>query len=341
MKTFSSFIVVFILSSCLAAREREIAHERLSKEDLIVLSETFNLWQKKGEELWSGWTKINMPFVYQKQNYEYYIGFPLPPYNAKLIGKVLGKDVYSVKRKNNLSSAQMDVNGIYAVVLASPDLQEVSKEQWILTAIHEMFHVYQSVNGFISKTKELNLAYSDDASWMLDFPFPYNDANINSLTHIQGFTLYSTITASLFEDKLYNALLLKESISVYKNYIALKYGGEKNYNYSEFQQSMEGVAKYTEIKIAEMAAKDYIPLNKGMDFKYLWNADYSKQLFVVKHCGKGTGGRLTFYYLGYGKCMLLDQLQPDWKEAYFQTFWLDEIMDMSLNQMIKSLRNNN
>ena len=37
------------------------------------------------------------------------------------------------------------------------------------------------------------------------------------------------------------------------------------------------MAKYTEIKMAELAAKDYSPLNEDLDFKGIWDEHYQKR----------------------------------------------------------------
>lgn len=48
----------------------------LQKDDIEVIAEAFNLWKTKGEQVWEDWTKINIPFIYRKRNYEYWINFP-------------------------------------------------------------------------------------------------------------------------------------------------------------------------------------------------------------------------------------------------------------------------
>ncbi|GEM_PF-2269855 len=338
-------IILFVISGLFAvnlnAKEEEGKTPHLKKQDILVLEEAYNLWQEKGDSIWSDWTSFKIPFVYQKNEFEYFIDFPSKPENSIFAGKYFGKNIYARKRKNELSTSQRDVDGVFAVVLACPQIQGIENEEWILTAIHEMFHVYQMMKGSLKKINDLNLAYGEDASWMLEFPFPYDDATLNSISHIQGYILFDSFGMKSFEEKLYNLLLLKELIEVYKDYINLKYKNNRNYLYSNLQQAIEGVAKYTEIKMAELAAKDYSPLNEDLDFKRIWDENYQKQINVVRHCGKGTGGRLTFYYLGCGKCLMLDRLYPKWKELYFETLWLDDIIDRVIVEVMKQLKSSN
>lgn len=307
---------------------------KLQHEDVEVITETFNLWKTKGENVWKGWTHINMPFIYKKENFEYWINFPSSiKEKGQYVEKIKNMAVYGQAIKNkNVFAASKDIYNISSVVLSSPKILEMTKEEWIITAIHEMFHVFQSSNKTYQNQKnKLDLAYGNDASWMLDYPFPYKDTSLKTISHMQGYLLYKIYQSDNFEKNMYDCFLLKDILSLYKNDIIQKYGNDKYYKYSNFQQSVEGGAKYTELKMAEIAATDYIPLSTNIHFTDI----YIKQINVIRHCGKGTGGRLTFYYLGLGKCLVLDKINPKWKDSYFNTAWLDDIFNSSLQQIIE------
>ncbi len=195
-----------------------------------------------------------------------------------------------------------------------------------------MFHVFQGTKEtYQKKVKSLGIEYGKDASWMLNYPFPYKDSLLKTISHLQGYLLYNVYQSDNFENYMYDCFLLKDVLSLYKDYIIRQFGNENNYKYSIFQQSVEGVAKYTEIKMAEIAKNDYVPLSPDIHFTDVYN----NQINVIRHCGKGTGGRLTFYYLGLGKCLVLDKINPEWKDNYFNTAWLDEIFNISLKQIIE------
>jgi len=328
-------LIVFLFQIGLVYSQNQIVKiPKLQQEDVVVITEAFNLWKTKGEQVWEGWTKINIPFIYRKENYEYWINFPSSiKEKGKFIEKIQNMDVYGKAIENkNVIAASKDIYNISAVVLSSPKISEMTKEEWIITAIHEMFHVFQSSNKtFQNKIKNLDLAYGNDASWMLNYPFPYQDTSLKTISHMQGYLLYKVYQSDDFKENMYDCFLLKDILSLYKNDIIQKYGNDGNYKYSNFQQSVEGGAKYTELKMAEIAVTNYKPLSPDIHFTDI----YTNQINVIRHCGKGTGGRLTFYYLGLAKCLVLDKINPEWKKNYFNTAWLDEIFDMSLNQIME------
>ncbi len=326
------FLILIIYSGLAYSQTTKIP--TLQKEDIEVIKEAYNLLKTKGDKVWKGWSDINIPFIYKKNNYQYWINFPIHKVEGKFIGKIGNMDIYGTYNKSDsvISAASMDRNGIQAVVLSSPEQSEMTKEEWIITAIHEMFHVFQFQQDKILQEKihSLGISYGKDASWMLDYPFPYSDKSLQTISHMEGYLLFKINKYDSLRETMYDCFLLKDVLSLYKKYINTIYGSEGNYKYSVFQQSIEGVAKYTEIKMAKIAATDYIPLSPNIHF----TDTYTNQIYVIKHCGKGTSGRLTFYYLGLGECLVLDKINPNWKNIYFDTFWLDDIFNISLKQLI-------
>jgi hypothetical protein len=328
------FVVALLLpSGFVYSQHRTTEIPKLRHEDVEVITEAYHLWKTKGDKVWEGWSEIKMPFIYKKEHYEYWIDFPVTANDVgQFVEKINGLDVYgqAISGQNGFA-ASMDVNNVQAVVLSSPKITGMTKEEWIIAAIHEMFHVYQGAEIDRKKINDLEIGYGKDASWMLNYPFPYGDTSLNTISHMQGYLSFNIYRSDSFRDNMYDCFLLKDVLTLYKNYIIGRYGNENDYKYSVFQQSIEGVAKYTEIKMAEIAGTDYVPLNQDIHFTDV----YTNQINVVRHCGKGTGGRLTFYYLGLGMCLVLDKIAPDWKNSYFSAAWLDEIFNTSLKQIIE------
>jgi hypothetical protein len=92
----------------------------------------------------------------------------------------------------------------------------------------------------------------------------------------------------------------------------------------------KGVARYTEYKIAELAARKYIPSKQFRTLK-----DYKPFKTVADEIMKNTlkelrtlrledYQRTAFYPLGAGEAMLLDRTNPNWKVRYFKDkFYLE------------------
>ncbi|UBM63405.1 hypothetical protein LA303_05420 [Candidatus Sulfidibacterium hydrothermale] len=326
-------LLVFWPSALTYAQNLSASVPKLAPTDIEVISEAYHLWKTKGDNVWPGWTKINMPFVYKKKHFEYRINFPATARRGRFVEKIGKMDVYGLPVSDSGGmAASMDVDHVPAVVLSSPEITGMTKERWIITAQHEMFHVFQdSDTAYRRKIKSLKIGYGKDASWMLHYPFPYRDSLLNTIAHMQGYLSFKIYRSDNLRESLYDSFFLNDILALYKNYLHCRYGSNNDYKYAVFQQSVEGTAKYTEIKMAEIAQTDYVPLHPDLHF----TDDYTNQINVIRHCGKGTGGRLTFYYLGTGMCFVLDKINPDWKKSYLSTAWLNKILAASLQQIME------
>jgi peroxiredoxin len=115
---------------------------------------------------------------------------------------------------------------------------------------------------------------------------------------------------------------------------------DKYYKYSQFQEWTEGIAFYTEYKMAEAAATgNYQPtdafkrLPDYKSYQQIWDDSYKGRVFLVKHAGRAAQSRTTFYHLGLGKGLLLDRIMPDWKARYFaSSVWLNDLVMTALGQ---------
>lgn len=204
----------------------------------------------------------------------------------------------------------------------------------VVTAMHEMFHVYQAERGGYQKTATLDIGAANDASWQLNFPFPYKDPEVMRLIHLQGYALHQASTAAAVEDAKYALGTALDAARVYQAYLALLRPDGRFYRYSQFQEWNEGVAAYTEYRIAEAAGNsDYRPaagfaaLPGFRGYPSLWERTYRNRTFLVKHAGRAAQSRTAFYHLGMGKALALDKAGPGWKECYFDPgIWLDDLL---------------
>jgi len=103
----------------------------------------------------------------------------------------------------------------------------------------------------------------------------------------------------------------------------------RSYKYSQFQQWSEGIAFYTEYRVAQIAASN--DLQSLPRFKSLPGfLDYT-ELGIVKDAGRAARSRTMFYHIGFGKGLPLDRLMPNWKSGYFkQDVWLDDLFVKAL-----------
>ncbi len=157
-----------------------------------------------------------------------------------------------------------------------------------------MFHVLQYSRGSIGKIAQLKIGPDSDASWQLDFPFPYKDADVMRLIHLEGYPLYLAASDSDLDAVKYDAGTAIDAIRVYRSFLQRQSPDNKFYNYSQFQEWSEGIAFYTEYKMAEAAAAggDYQPteafrqLPGYKSYQQVRQDDYARRTFLVKHAGR-------------------------------------------------------
>ncbi len=313
------------------------ADSRLGPREVALIEEAYHLWSTQADRIWPGASGVRAPIVYVGQNDEYAIGFtqPLSGFgNAGSAGK-LGTIQVRQRRLPPEVSAFLEVEGVKAVAMGRPEARGQSPEAWVLTACHEMFHAWQDARGGSAKIDSLGIQPGAPAgSWQLSFPFPYSSAGIMRLIHVQGHLLWLASTASDPDEAKYNAGTALDGVRVYHSLLDAAGPNSKAKEYSIMQEWTEGVASYTEFRIARAAAMPaYRPtaaFTAFPDFRGYpdtWKADYQNRPYLVKHAGRAAKDRTAFYHLGMGKAMALDALMPGWKQKYLAPgVWLDDLL---------------
>ncbi len=226
------------------------------------------------------------------------------------------------------------------VVIGTPAALEESSSEWVLTATHEMFHVLQYSRGASEKIKSLSLGPESDASWQLDYPFPYKDADVMRLVHLQSYPIFLAANSADESEMKYNSGTAVEAVRVYRSLLRGQSLDDKHYKYSQFQEWAEGIAFYTDYRMAEAAAggiyqptEAFQQLPDYKSYQQIWDDGYKGRIFLVKHAGRAAQSRTAFYHLGLGKGLLLDRIMPDWKTRYFApSVWLNDLLMMALGQ---------
>ena len=337
--------ILFLSSLTCLAQTSNVA-PALSREDSIRIAEVYNLWKSVGDSIWPGWTKVPVPMLYITSDYEYAIGFPksLTGFQPHEQSPLINQPVQTRKRVLDPTlSASYPIDGVNAVVIGTPAALEKSSGEWVLTVTHEMFHVLQYSRGAGEKIKALSLGPESDASWQLNFPFPYKNADVMRLVHLQGYSTFLALNSADESDMKYNTGAAVEAIRVYQSLLRGQPPDDKNYKYSQFQEWTEGIAFYTEYKMAEAAAsanyqptKEFERLPDYKSYRQIWDDGYKGRIYLVKHAGRAAQSRTTFYHLGLGKGLLLDRIMPDWKTRYFaSSVWINDLLMTALGQPVE------
>ena len=300
-------------------------------EDKIRINEAIQIFKNSGNSIWSNWDKAPFTLILVTEENEYLINIANPPVDFKNIGydSIIGNSIYTRPRQFNINflATFPAVNGIPTIVVGLPENTGKSSTDWIVTLLHEHFHHYQySQPDYYSSVDSLELSGGDNTGmWMLNYKFPYDDKTISDqydkLTQTAK-NAYLSVNTDDFKSNVNQYLTEKLKFKSLLN--------KKDYDYFSFQLWQEGIARYTEIKVAELMKENYTPSENVTQLN-----DYiSPDSFYVKLVGKliknadsqslKENQRVCFYTLGALEGLILDAYNPDWKELYLKVKFYTE-----------------
>jgi hypothetical protein len=328
-----SVLFVLGLAVSLASAEEPAAPKPMRDADAVRIAEAFRLANSIGNRLWPDWDKSPFPVLLVTKEHEYLIRHPKPTDDFTLVGtnSTLNEKVWSRKRQFNPSflATFPAVGGIPTVVIGQPENTTAKKStHWVVTLLHEHFHQLQySQEGYQAGVNELGLGRGDQTGmWMLNYPFPYAANDVKVQFSLMCQSLREAVRA---RDQADFGAKLASYLDAKRKFRALL--KPDDYKYISFQIWQEGIARYTEYHLAELAASHFEPskefqqLNDFVPFK-----DEARSVLagienelVALHLDKAK--RETFYALGAAEGLLLDRANPGWRRRYFQErFSLDK-----------------
>lgn len=297
----------------------------LSEVDRIRLAETFRIGKLLGNSVWTAWDKAPFAVLLVTPENEFLIRHPQPSEDFKLIGydSLLQSKVYYRHRTQplNLLATFPAVGMISTIVVGQAEnTDQKSSTPWVVILLHEHFHQLQdSQPNFYAAVNALNLSHSDQSGmWMLNYPFPYRSARVmeqfNALCRSLADTLQTTNRRDL-STKLARYL---EARRKFESQLTTD-----DYKYFSFQLWKEGVARYTEYRIAQAAVRRYRPskrfraLPDYQPFKVVADALLKRIIRQLSTLQLGEAQRSAFYPFGAGEALLLDRVKPRWQNHYF------------------------
>lgn len=330
MKIRLAFALMLLLSAQSISAQQKPS---LSDVDRIRIAEAFKVGQALGNRVWKDWDNAPFAVLLVTPENEFLIGHPRPSEDFTLVGydSLLQSNVFSRKRKfnPNLLATFPAVGGVSTVVIGQAEnTSKKTSTAWVVTMLHEHFHQLQtSQSNYYAEVNALNLSRGDETGmWMLNYAFPYSEPVVK-----QQFVVLSRLLAEALQTKKrrdFSARVAAYLEARQKFAAMLK---SDDYRYFSFQVWQEGVARYTEYRMAELAAKRYKPSKEFQSLK-----DYKPFKAVADEMMKNFTEELTtlqlddykrvaFYPLGAGEALLLDRLNPQWKERYFKDkFYVDK-----------------
>lgn len=333
LKTILSLCALLVLSAPIVRAENK---PQLAELDRVRLAEAFRLADKLGNRVWPEWDKAPFAVLLVTQEYEFLIRHPHPAADFTPINydPWFRSKVYFRKRTQPLGLlATFPLDGPVPTIVIGQAENTAKKTStpWGVILMHEHFHQLQySQPSYYPDANALGLASHDKTGiWMLNYPFPYDWPEIHEL-----FTHLSSLIADALEAKT-SADFATKFAAYRKQRVELdKTLSPDDYRYVSFQLWQEGIARYTEFRIATLAAKSYKPSKAFRALK-----DYQRYNDVAADTRRGIINELRtnkieenkreiFYALGAGEGLLLDRVNPRWQRRYFaEKFYLNNYFE--------------
>ncbi len=323
-----------LLVACLAVPTAPAADPdppRLPDPDRVRLAEAFRLADAVGGEVWPGWDKAPFAVLLVAGDHEFLVRHPKPSDDFRPAGgdAVAGHKVWFRKRTypTGLLATFPAVGGVPTVVIGRAEATAAkTSTRWVVTVLHEHFHQLQNSRpGYYAGVERLGLARGDKTGmWMLDYDFPYADPAVGKRFSDACRSLADALAAKPpeFDRRLASYRSAKKDLrSLLK---------ADDYKYLSFQLWQEGVARYTELRVVELAAEKYEPTAAFRALKdYTPFGDEARAIRAVieaklKSVRLDKAKRTAFYPLGAAEALLLDRTDPGWRDRYFEEmFTLD------------------
>ncbi len=327
IRSFVLMIVVGVASVLIGGSVRSAGAEApsLSTNDRIRIAEAFRIADEIGDSVWTDWSKTPFAILLVTNDYEFLIRHPWPTDDFKFISydSLLQSKIYYRDRQfpTNILATFPALDNLSTVVIGQPEnTSSNTSTRWVLTLLHEHFHQLQNgLPDYYSAVESLDLSGGDKTGmWMLNYDFPYDSTPI-----IESFSrLCAKLSGAI------GAIGSDDFASKLAEYLNQRKGFESilssdDYRYFSFQIWAEGVARHTEYVLATIGDRSYRPtedFSSLADFTSLGSAaevNYAETLFALPNIDLSKFRRGAFYYFGTAEAILLDSVNPTWRDRFF------------------------
>ncbi|HEY8350319.1 MAG TPA: hypothetical protein VIM13_10880 [Clostridia bacterium] len=305
-----AFKLIYLLTGILlAAGVLFTSLKGLPEEDLVLYEKACELEDGRLERIWPGLSVSRYPVAIRK-GYAEYVVFNGDVRKRKPVLPVIACTAYPsedavyilVPSKSVMDSVGQIVEGFsgsfddFLIDQFSIDAQKLSDNQYISVLCHEAMHALQ-----LSRWERKIMVLAEDiadAGTEAKIAETESDPEIRAMYEKQADLLYRLVVS---DDGMPDAETVKEYIRARKDTQALlsaKTGIDIDAvrSYADLYELLEGTARYVEAKAA-LALSD--------------NELYGQYLSSLKEISYG---REKYYMSGMGICMLLDRLDPVWKQ---------------------------
>jgi hypothetical protein len=293
--------------------------EQIPVDDAVRIREFYRLAAQVQDQIWPNWSQVPAPLLLVTPDTEFLTHHPAPPKDFKAVGD----GFYARPRQfpTDLLATFPAFGPPSVIVIGEPkNTESKTSTPWLMTVMHEHFHQLQSAQpGYLQAVKDLGLSRGDTTGmWMLNYPFSYEKPEV-----AQAFATLRDLLLDAVNEPAKGRFekLAKQYDQKRKKFFAQLSSDDKKY--FNFQLWQEGIARYTQIKAAEAAAQhqptaEYSALSDFEPFTTYAARARSETLNELKQADLGKWKRTVVYSFGATEGLLLDRLNPRWRDDYFK-----------------------
>jgi len=332
------FVLLLSFSPAIPAQEKT----SLPEIDRVRIAEAFRIGEKIGDKVWKGWSSAPWALLLVTPKDEFLIRHRKPSGDFRLIGydSLLKSDVYTRPRKLSpklLATFPAAGDATPVIVVGQAENTDAkTSTPWVFVVLHEHFHQLQySQPNYYADVEKLNLSGGDRTGmWMINYQFPYSQKEVGDQFGLLSKLLVETYNA---KNKSQRSKKLNEYLSERKKFESILKTDDRRY--LSFQLWQEGIARYVQYKTAQTAAKKYKPSKEFRALKDFTPIDKEADNLLrltfneLKEVNLSKSQRIAFYPFGAIEGLLLDKVNPNWKQKYLaDKFSLDDYFRNEVNE---------
>lgn len=321
MRQIASLITALLCLSIAAFADDRPA---IAEIDRVRIAEVYRIGEKLQDRLWPGWSSAPFSMLFITDDHEFLIRHPKPNGEFRSVGydDLLKSEVFVRPRrfqKNFLATFPAFGRGPVIVIGKAENTSDRTSTRWVFVALHEHFHQLQySQPTYYTDVDALDLSGGDTTGmWQINFPFPYKRADVAG----RFGELTSKLLAAYEARPSDRESGLDEYLATRREFASMLSAAD--YRYASFQLWQEGIARYTQYRMAELAARSLKPSRRFRSLPDHTSFDTEAKRILkmttdeMRSLDLATWERVVFYPFGGIEGLLLDKVNPGWRDRYF------------------------
>ena len=303
---------------------------RMGQQDRARIAEAFATIAAVQEKAWPGWSKAPSSLVLVDRDFEYLLRSGDQPEGVRRVGERPAAGRPRPRAPPDvLADIPRDVPGVWSDThdRGRDGAEGTGKRStaWVLAVAHEHFHQLQySHPGYWSESQALGLAGDDQTGmWMLDYLLPVRVDERGLRVAVEAARPPRGRAGPGATGRARGLLAAVTGVCR-----GLK---PEDYRYLSLQLWQEGIARYAETRLAEIAAREhrvsaeFAALHDYRTFAAAADSLRGETLDELRTQTMKEDGRTVFYAFGAALGLLLDQEGTPWRGRYLaEKFYLEK-----------------